>query len=109
MQDTKKNSKLVAQRYLQAVEYILKHEINGIFSKQAIAEQLGEYYQNFYKMQSGDRYPTLESIYHLHDKFNVSLSWLFTGSGTMFTKEVVKDSQLGRIEKMLRDLTKDKK
>lgn len=53
---------------------------------------------NFKRIEDGERFATVEAIYHLHVHFKVNLDWIFTGSGEFIvihkTKPIVDFTQV---------------
>lgn len=79
-----KNKELAAgvtARFLEAMEHIISNNIKGVTSRKKFGDMVGEYQQNFSKMESGKRSPTIKSLVKLCTEFGYSAEWLLLGIG----------------------------
>jgi transcriptional regulator with XRE-family HTH domain len=113
--NNKKHSEEVTARFVKAMDHVIARRLDGVDSRHAFAKKIGEYPQNFSKMEQGTRYPTLDQVHLICKLFDVDALWLLLGIGEMFldqkksvSAKVVED-KLARLEKRLEKLESSKK
>jgi len=80
----KKHAQLVAGRFVKAMKQIIANEIKDVTNRSQFAEKVGEYKQNISKIESGERYPTIETICTMCLVFGVDPGWILLERGEMF-------------------------
>jgi transcriptional regulator with XRE-family HTH domain len=104
---SKQHSDAVRSRFLQAKTHILSNQLSGVKTLSQFADKVGEYSQNFSKMERGERYPTIDSICMLCLEFGISTSWLLLDIGDMLGRPT--NGDLSEISERLRKVEEDVK
>lgn len=74
-------------------------EVFGTESQEVIAQNLNMSQGNISKMLSGNQQPTLETVFHIAEKYNISVDWLLGLSENMtLTAQNKKDTYASVIE-----------
>ncbi len=81
IEKNKELSNGVTGRFLEAMRDIISKNVNGVTNRRLFGERIGEYQQNFSKMERGERSPTIESLCKLCTEFGYSAEWLLLGLG----------------------------
>jgi transcriptional regulator with XRE-family HTH domain len=107
----KERSQQVTQRFLYAMKQVIALEREGVDTRAAFAQMIGEHSQNISKMEHGTRYPTIEAICLMCDAFKINPSWLLMGTGDMWLDnwEATLMSRLSAIEKAVADTPKTRR
>lgn len=104
----KKQSQLVAARFIKAMKQVIANEIKGVTNRSEFAEKIGEYKQNISAIEGSTRYPTIDLLCSICIEFDVNPGWLLLEQGNMFsTGGSITDigvlRRLNEIEKMVND------
>lgn len=88
----------ITQRFLLIRDEVIR---DGLCNTAAeFAKEVGEYPQNFSKMEKGSRFPTLDHIARACEKYNYNANWVMLNSGS---KKMDKRQEVP-IEKRVSDL-----
>lgn len=97
----------ITQRFLLIRDEVI---IEGLCKTAAeFAKSIGEYPQNFSRMEKGARYPTLDHIARVCEKYNYNANWVMLNRGSKKLdkkSEVPMEKRVGDLEVQLRSIKK---
>jgi len=106
--DRKHHTRIIASRFIQAMNIILELKLLDTVTKNDFAVKVGMTKQDITLVEKGDRYPTLDTVYYLCTIFSIDTNWIITGGGAPFCDAAL-TARVADLETRVTKIESDKK